>query len=251
MPIHDWGRVIAGVFHDFHGSWITHLKEALNGGVLPEGFYALSEQQAGRIQPDVLTLRGEDFSREEPGCAGGIAVAEAAPRVDLTLRLDESRSYALKQRTIAIRHRSGDDVVALIEIVSPANKDRERSVREFVDKAYQSVSAGVHLLVVDLFPPGKYDSHGMHGAIWSDFAGGVPYDVPRNKPLTLASYEAGDEPCAYVQPTAVGTPLVAMPLFLQSGRYVNVPLETTYQTAFAGMPERWKAEIDSASGFRA
>jgi len=45
MPIHDWTRVIAGVFHDFHNRWTTHLAESLNASVLPEGFYALSEQQ--------------------------------------------------------------------------------------------------------------------------------------------------------------------------------------------------------------
>jgi hypothetical protein len=27
MPIHDWTRVIARVFHDFHNSWITHIKK--------------------------------------------------------------------------------------------------------------------------------------------------------------------------------------------------------------------------------
>jgi hypothetical protein len=34
MPIHDWTRVDAGTFHDFHQAWITHLKETLNDGVL-------------------------------------------------------------------------------------------------------------------------------------------------------------------------------------------------------------------------
>ena len=35
MPVHDWTRVIAGTFHDFHQGWITHLKEALNNTILP------------------------------------------------------------------------------------------------------------------------------------------------------------------------------------------------------------------------
>ena len=33
MPLHDWARVSAGTYHDFHNSWITHLKEALNAGL--------------------------------------------------------------------------------------------------------------------------------------------------------------------------------------------------------------------------
>lgn len=245
MPIHDWTRIIAGVIHDFHCRWITHLAETLNAGVLPQGFYALSEQQTTRVQPDVLTLREESRQPEtihEPN-GGGIAVAEAPPKVAFIMRQEESRAYARKRKTITVRHRSDDEVIALIEIVSPANKDRERSVQEFVDKAYTSLRAGLHLLVIDLFPPGKHDPHGMHGAIWLDYAGGPPYEVPRDKPLTLASYEAGNDPCAYVEPTAVGRPLIEMPLFLEPGWYVNVPLEKTYMAAFAGVPQRWKAEI--------
>ena len=60
MPIHDWTRVSAGTFHDFHNSWITHLKEALNAGLLPQSYYAMGEQQAGDVGPDILTLKGPE-----------------------------------------------------------------------------------------------------------------------------------------------------------------------------------------------
>jgi hypothetical protein len=33
MAVHDWTRVDAGTFHAFHTAWITHLSEALNGGL--------------------------------------------------------------------------------------------------------------------------------------------------------------------------------------------------------------------------
>ncbi len=46
MPIHDWTRVDAGIFHDFHTVWIGYLRTALNEGLLPEGYYALAEQHA-------------------------------------------------------------------------------------------------------------------------------------------------------------------------------------------------------------
>ncbi len=57
MPIHDWTRVSAGTFHDFHTAWIAELRRALNGGVLPEGYYAMAEQVANQVIPDVLTLQ--------------------------------------------------------------------------------------------------------------------------------------------------------------------------------------------------
>src|SRR5581483_8630143 len=46
MPIHDWTRVDAGIFHAFHHEWITEIGRALNRGLLPPDYYALPEQQA-------------------------------------------------------------------------------------------------------------------------------------------------------------------------------------------------------------
>jgi len=43
MPLHDWTRVPAGLFHDFHQSWSIRLKDALNAGRLPDGIVALVE----------------------------------------------------------------------------------------------------------------------------------------------------------------------------------------------------------------
>ena len=37
MPVHDWTRVEAGIFHAFHVAWVPEIQKALNGGLLPEG----------------------------------------------------------------------------------------------------------------------------------------------------------------------------------------------------------------------
>ena len=41
MPIHDWTRVPSGIFHHFHGMWISELCKSLNAGLLPTRYYAL------------------------------------------------------------------------------------------------------------------------------------------------------------------------------------------------------------------
>ncbi len=41
MPIHDWTRVDAGLFHAFHYHWIGNLCDALNAGALPRDYFAL------------------------------------------------------------------------------------------------------------------------------------------------------------------------------------------------------------------
>ncbi len=242
MPVHDWTRVSAGTFHDFHNAWIVHLKESLNGGLLPAGFYALSEQHAAQVIPDVLTLHaGNGQSRVAP--EGSVAVADAPPRVSLTMTSDEATTYRLARRTLTIRHSSDHQIVALIEIVSPSNKDREQSVRDFVDKAVSALEHGYHLLIVDLFPPGDFDPTGMHGAIWSCLDSHA-YDPPAGRTLTLAAYPADRLPSAYVEPIGVGTELPEMPLFLTSDHYVNVPLEPSYMQAFRGVPSIYREVLE-------
>ena len=48
-----------------------------------------------------------------------------------------------------------------------------------------------------------------------------------------------------IPPTAVGRPLIEMPLFLTPDEYVNVPLEATYQGAYRGVPRRWRDVLDA------
>jgi hypothetical protein len=245
MPLHDWTRVDAGIFHASHVAWIPELQKALNAGLLPEGYYALAEQHAGRSIADLLTLHASPASLDPlparpplPPATGGVALADAPPR---TRRRHPVEPAALvRRRSLAIRHVSSHRLVALIEIVSPANKDRSRHVQEFVDKAASALDLGVHLLLVDLFPPGPQDPSGMHGAVLRELEPyGEPYDVPADEPATLASYAAGPPVEIYVEHVAVGTQLPEMPLFLDPDHYVNVPLEPNYRAAYDGMPAFW------------
>jgi hypothetical protein len=243
MPVHDWTRVDAGIFHDFHLTWATHLRDALNDGLLPEGYYALTEQHAGRAIADVLTLKRGDNAPIVPRQSGPIAVAEAPPRVSRRMVAGPNATYRAKRRTLAIRHVSNHRLVALIEILSPANKDRPLSVTKFVEKIHSALQHGCHLLVIDLFPPGRHDPHGIHGAIWESFdtADSLP---PADKPLMLAAYEADTLPEAYLEPIAVGDPLPDMPLFLDTDWYVKTPLESTYQSAFGRVPAFWRSMVE-------
>jgi hypothetical protein len=201
MPVHDWTRVEAGIFHDFHTVWTGMLRNALNGGLLPQGYYALAEQHAGRRITDVLTLYASPEPEEPaslPPDTGGIALAEAPPRVQLKQTV--GRAALTRRRSLAIRHVSGHRLVALIEIVSPANKDRPRHAEDLADKAVSALERGVHLLLVDLFPPGLHDPSGIHGVILEFLEPpDRPYAPPADAPLTLASYVAGAQVDTYLE----------------------------------------------------
>lgn len=245
MPVHDWTRVDAGIFHDFHQSWIIELKSALNQGRLPPDYYALAEQIAGGRGPDVLTLQGP--ARESvspPTSPAGVALAEAPPQVQFHLK-SEGDWYAAKANALVVRHVSGHRVVAILEVVSPANKNNSHALRAFVSKAVEMLQAGVHLLIVDLFPPGLRDPQGIHKPIWDEFIDNQ-FVLPESKPLTLAAYTAGDYPEAFVEPTAVGHRLVDMPLFLSPEFYVPTPLDATYLAAWKTFPAYWRDVLEGS-----
>ncbi len=242
MSIHDWIRVDPGIFHHFHHTWITEIQRALNRGLLPPEYYALAEQIAGGLGPDVLTLQGPTPtngsvpSPREP--SGGIALAEAPPRVAFRRR-SEMDQYAAKAKAVVIRHKSNHKVIAVVEIVSPGNKNSRHGLRAFVEKAAELLRAGVHLLVIDLFPPSVRDPQGIHKAIWDEIED-QPFELPADKPLTLAAYSGGLCPEMFGTPIAVSQELPDMPLFLTPEVYIYVPLETTYQAAWVDVPPFWQ-----------
>jgi hypothetical protein len=237
MPIHDWTRVDAGLFHDFHQSWAVALRSSLNAGRLPADYFALVEQNIRGPIPDVLTLRlAADPDRVAAPAAEylhGSAVVSQPPRTRLTQRT-ETISYVRKASFISVRHRHGD-VVAVIEIVSPGNKASRGEFRTLVQKSAELIRQGIHLLVIDLFPPGKRDPKGIHKAIWDEFQD-EDFEVPSSNPLTLVSYDAGPECVAYVEFVGVGDSLPEMPLFLRPGCHVPIPLDETYQVAWISFP---------------
>ena len=240
MPIHDWTRVRANRFHDFHQSWTVAIRNALNSGLLPSGYFAMVEQQRGGPEPDVVTLDLTLPAR--PGAGGGLAVDLHPPRARFVTRA-EAAAYARKANRITVRHPDGD-VVAVVEIVSPGNKDSRLAVHAFARKAVAFLQAGVHLLIVDLFPPGRRDPQGIHKVIWDRFCD-EPFALPSDKRLTVVAYAAGREIVAYVEPVGVGDPLPDMPLFLTEDRYVPFPLEATYQTAWEQLPPVLRQPLES------
>ena len=125
--VHDWTRVDDATFHDFHNTWLVLLKVALNRGLLPPGYYAQVEQRANQYESDVPALERPvppangptPAPPNSPPAAGAVAVADTPPAAAVHLAAPGRRP-----RSVAVRHVSGHRVAALIELTSPANKDR-------------------------------------------------------------------------------------------------------------------------------
>ncbi len=188
MPMHDWTRVEAGIYHHFHNAWLYQLAHALNNGVEPAGYYALQEQVVQPFEPDVIALQTQpDIS--PPG--GGTALAAEPPKaavVEAAPRVVRKKAH----RRVSVRHVSGHRVIALIELVLPGNKSSARDFRAFVNKAADVIEERVSVVLSDPFPPTVRNPAGIHAAVWKVLTR-KRYTPPPNKPLTAVACATGSD----------------------------------------------------------
>lgn len=245
MPVHDWSLVDANTFHHFHQVWTVGICAALNAGLLPQGYSALVEQHAGGLVPDVLAVQRRSRSRRPGEPQGGVLTC-APPQTRLVRQANTV--LAARANRIVIRHRMGE-VVCVIEIVSPGNKSGRLVLRQFVEKTVDFLQQGINVLVIDILRPTPRDPQGTHKVIWDEFVE-EPFELPSDKPLTLAAYVAGDpkadlETTAYVELVGVGDKLPDMPAYLDHDSHVPVPLEATYQAAWATCPADMRELVET------
>ena len=240
MPIHDWTRVPAGLFHHFHQDWSIEIARTLNRGRLPKGLSALVEQRSGAWEPDVLAI--ESRGKSKIGLSSGGLATIDRPSTQI-VRRSTKQIYAGRSNRIVIKHHLGR-IVAVIEIVFPGNRDSKAAIRDFLDTTIQFLQAGVHVLIVDLFPPTTRDPQGLHKLIWDEIEV-ESFNFPPGKDRILASYQTGRERGDYVEPIGVGDIKPDMPLFLASELNIKVPLELTYQATWDATPEEMRTAVET------
>jgi hypothetical protein len=115
-------------WESFHAAWIVGIADTLNEDLLPDEYFAETQIYMGpRVEIDVATFSS---GRPEPG--GGTAVATyapPAPRVAVPAAIPDEFSLSVFGTA-----RGGANLVAAIELVSPANKDRDDTRRAFATK---------------------------------------------------------------------------------------------------------------------
>src|SRR5205807_6641662 len=134
---------------------------------LPKGLVALVEQRAGPLESDVLAIEAKSKPPASAASAGSVATLERP--VTRIVRRTTKEIYAGRANRIVVKHHLGR-TVAVIEILSPGNKDSRAAIRDFVNKTIDFLRAGIHVLLIDLFPPSPRDPLGMHQLIWDEIS---------------------------------------------------------------------------------
>jgi hypothetical protein len=211
----------------FHAAWANSLVDRLNDKLLPPGYVALPlVTVGGRVEIDVAATTDEVSNN------GGVATAVwAPPAPTLVEPIDFTHLDAFEVHIF--REDDSPRLVAAIELVSPANKDRPGHRRAFVIKCAGYLQQGAAVMVVDAVTTRSGDLHGDLLRLLRLPAGPAR---SRTRALYAASYRSagavGEERIeAWVHRLRVGEKLPTMPLWIAEDRCVGVDLEQAYLDA--------------------
>ena len=126
------------------------------------------------------------------------------------------------------RHRR---LVAAVEIVSPANKDRPENRRAFVTKCAALLQQRVSVAIVDLVTTRQFN---LYGDLLELIGQADPALAPEPPPLYAAAcrWTRRDEAWhfeTWTHPLALGQPLPTLPLWLADDFAVPLELEASYE----------------------
>ena len=222
FPNHHWDS--------FHSNWATRLADAL-GEWLPPGFIAEEHTYAGsRAEIDVAAF--EDPAARPAG-GNGVAVAGSAtyapPAAPLTAPAVFPDSFEVR----VFRTTGGLTLVGVVELVSPANKDRPAERRAFAVKTASYLHQGVSVVLVDIVTARRGNLHNETVRLFTDAPG---LELPADVDLYAVAYRPvvrGDRAEVDIWPhrLAVGAELPTLPLRLTGDLFVPVELEATYAEA--------------------
>lgn len=217
-------------WEEVHGQWPAVVVQQL-GKLLPERYVAAPRVHFGsQIEVDIAALDRDGASAPHAAAEGGVATAvwaPAEPSLAVETELADFDEYEVRVYDAA----RGRRLVAAVEVVSPANKDRPESRRQFVAKCAALLRQSVSVTLVDLVTARDANLYadlldwvGERDPSLGDHPPGVYAVACRWRPRGASRWLE-----AWNRPLAVGRPLPTLPLWLGEGLAVPLDLEASYE----------------------
>jgi hypothetical protein len=236
MPLRDHFRPPVSKkasWEGFHGMWPASIVQQLRKQ-LPPGYVAEPRVHLGTLMEiHVGALESADVART--GAANGDSSAATAAWTAtapvVAVETDPPDEYEYEVRIFDLeRERT---LVAAIELVSPANKDRPESRQAFVAKCAALLRKGVAVSIVDLVTIRRFNLY----AQLMEFIGHPDETMSNEEPAIYASScrwvtkgtRARLE--AWSHTLVVGQPLPTLPLWLREDLVTALDLEQSYEQA--------------------
>jgi hypothetical protein len=220
-------------WEEFHGGWPMVIVQQLRTK-LPSGYVAGPKVHAGaQVEIDIAAFERDDASvshdigPENNGGVATIAWTATQPVVAVETEVPDFDEYEVRVYDAT----RGRLLVAAIEIVSPANKDRLEKRNAFVGKCAALLQKGVAVSIVDLVTIREFNLYAELMAF-----GGHPDPTmsSTSPPIYAASChwrQRGPKALleAWSHTLSVGQPLPTLPLWLAASLVVPLELEQSYE----------------------
>lgn len=214
----------------FHGFWPAAMVQTL-AKVLPHGFVAEPRVHLGSFyEIDVNTYEQTATTPPPRHLSSNGAVATAVfppPSLAVDAEIPEEYEYEVLIYDVE-RDRT---LVAAVEIVSPANKDRPESRQLFVAKCANLLRKRVCVSIVDLVTIRLSNLYvellTLLGCADPTFAGGAPASYAATCRKRLLNQKSRIETWSYA--LSIGHPLPSLPIWLNENDMISLELETSYE----------------------
>ena len=211
----------------YHSAWATAIVGDLNRNLLPPDYFAMPLVTVGvRIESDVATYKG----RHRAGDGNGAVATRvwSPPHPALSAEVDFVGIQSVQVQIL--QQMGGAKLRGVIELVSPANKDRESHRRAFAVKCAAYLQQGIGVIVVDVVTDRKGNLHDELLAVLQRPAG-LEWQSPTD--LSAMAYRAvpwkeGDRLDVWPEVLTVGETLPQMPLWLDVDLCLAVSFEESY-----------------------
>lgn len=216
-----------------HGQWPAMIVMAL-ARKLPPRYVAEPRVHLGSFaEIDVSAYEKDEPAPFAPAPGldeGGVATAVWAPprpTFGVVTNLPDQDEYEVRVYDMK-RHRR---LVAAVEIISPANKDRPENRRAFVTKCAALLQQRVSVVLVDLVTTRQFN---LYGDLLELIGEADPSLAPEPPPLYTAAcrWARRDDAWhfeAWAHALALGQPLPTLPLWLADSFAVPLELEASYE----------------------
>lgn len=235
MPLRDHFRPPVWThssWEGFHGMWPAIMVQQLVTS-LPKDFTAEPRVHLGTYyEIDVCAFEeprtDHEYRTVVDGSAGPATATYAPPRP--TLIVDAELEDQYEYEVLIFDQSRNRQLVAAVELVSPANKDRPESRRAFVAKCAALLQKHVCVSMVDLVTIRNFNLYcdllDLIGRSDPSFA-----TPPATYAVTCRGHRVEDKSRfeAWAYPLAIGEKLPTLPIWLTDDLAVSLDLEASYE----------------------
>jgi hypothetical protein len=234
MPLRDHLRPPVSSRHSwegFHAQWPAMLVQHLFPN-LPVGYTAEPRVRLGRYDElDIGGFEGDEHDSPRAGAdSGGVATAPyAAPNPTLTVDADLGEQY--EYEVLVFDDERERTLVAAVEFVSPANKDRPEHRQAFVTKCAALLQKRVCVSIVDVVTVRQFNLYGELLELIGRSDPALGEQPPHLYAVTMRSRtQPQNRPVldTWFYPLAPGQPLPPLPIWVNADLAVSLDLEGSY-----------------------